>query len=119
MTEHAPTDRADLAFDDADYPAYTMGRAAEMLGVTADFLRSLDGPGLLEPHRSEGGQRRYSRSELRVAARVRELLDAHTVLSAACRIAELEHELHTTQQQLRERQHQLNQADNAAEEASG
>ena len=36
-----PTDRAQHAFDDADYPAYTMGRAAEMLGVTPDFLRSL------------------------------------------------------------------------------
>ena len=29
-------------FDDEDYPAYTMGRAAEMLGTTPGFLRSLD-----------------------------------------------------------------------------
>ena len=27
-------------FDDEDYPAYTMGRAAEMLGTTPGFLRS-------------------------------------------------------------------------------
>jgi hypothetical protein len=29
-------------FDDEHYPAYTMGRAAEMLGATPGFLRSLD-----------------------------------------------------------------------------
>ena len=29
-------------FDDDDYPAFTMGRAAEMLGTTPGFLRSLD-----------------------------------------------------------------------------
>jgi DNA-binding transcriptional MerR regulator len=84
------------AFDDVDYPAYTIGRAAEMLGVTPDFLRSLDAAGLLTPDRSTGGHRRYSRAELSLAARVRELLDhGHTVLTAACRIAELERELAT------------------------
>ena len=29
-------------FDDEHYPAYTMGGAAELLGVTQSFLRSLD-----------------------------------------------------------------------------
>ena len=29
-------------FDDEDYPAYNMGRAAEILGVSPAFLRSLD-----------------------------------------------------------------------------
>ena len=49
MRDHAPTDRAASALDDADYPAFTMGRAAEMLGVTPDFLRSLDASGLFTP----------------------------------------------------------------------
>ena len=30
------------ALDDPDYPAYTTGRAAEVLGVQQAFLRSLD-----------------------------------------------------------------------------
>jgi hypothetical protein len=38
-------------FDDEDYPAYTMGRAAEMLGTTAGFLRSLDEAKLIAPQR--------------------------------------------------------------------
>jgi len=31
----------DDMLDDEDYPAYTMGRAAEIIGCTPDFLRWL------------------------------------------------------------------------------
>lgn len=80
-------------FDDEDYPAYTMGRAAEMLGTTPGFLRSLDEAKLITPQRSEGGHRRYSRYQLRLAARARELVDNGTALEAACRIIILEDQL--------------------------
>jgi len=80
-------------FDDEHYPAYTMGRATEMLGTTAGFLRSLDEANLLQPQRSAGGHRRYSRHQLRIAARVRELVDQGTALDAACRIITLEDQL--------------------------
>jgi MerR family transcriptional regulator/heat shock protein HspR len=80
-------------FDDADYPAYTMGRATEMLGVTPAFLRSLGAAELLEPERSLGGHRRYSRHQLLLAGRVRQLLDEGMPLSAACRIVALEDRL--------------------------
>jgi DNA-binding transcriptional MerR regulator len=79
--------------DDDHYPAYTMGRAAEMLGTTAAFLRSLDEQKLIEPQRSAGGHRRYSRCQLRLAARVRTLLDEGIGLDAACRIVTLEDQL--------------------------
>ncbi len=81
-------------FNDDHYPAYTMGRAAEMLGVTAGFLRSLDEAGLIAPQRSAGGHRRYSRAQLRMAARVRELVNQGTAVDAACRIVTLEDQLH-------------------------
>jgi DNA-binding transcriptional MerR regulator len=80
-------------FDDEDYPAYTMGRAAEILGVSPGFLRSLDEAKLITPQRSAGGHRRYSRYQLRIAARARELVDAGTALDAACRIIILEDQL--------------------------
>ncbi|MFJ7722704.1 MerR family DNA-binding transcriptional regulator, partial [Rhodococcus erythropolis] len=54
-------------FDDENYPAYSMGHAAEILGVRQAFLRSLDAAKLLTPQRSEGGHRRYSRYQLRIA----------------------------------------------------
>ncbi|AXB41540.1 MerR family transcriptional regulator [Amycolatopsis albispora] len=85
-------------FDDEHYPAYTMGRAAEMLGTSQNFLRSLDDVGLIEPQRSAGGHRRYSRHQLRIAARVRELVDQGTPVEAACRIVSLEDQLHEARQ---------------------
>jgi len=89
-------------FDDDEYPAYTMGRAAEMLGTSQNFLRSLDEAGLIEPQRSAGGHRRYSRQQLRLAARVRELVDQGTAVDAACRIVSLEDQLHESQRQNKE-----------------
>jgi DNA-binding transcriptional MerR regulator len=93
---------ADDRFDDEHYPAYTMGRAADLLGTTQGFLRSLDANGLIQPQRSAGGHRRYSRHQLRVAARVRELVNQGTPIDAACRIVSLEDQLHEAQQRIAE-----------------
>ncbi len=83
--------------DDDDYPAYTMGRAAEMLGTTPGFLRALGEARLITPLRSGGGHRRYSRYQLRIAARARELVDQGTPVEAACRIVILEDQLEEAQ----------------------
>ncbi|GAA0531370.1 hypothetical protein GCM10010172_10110 [Paractinoplanes ferrugineus] len=79
--------------DDDDYPAYTMGRAAEIVGATQDFLRRLEEARLFIPFRSAGKHRRYSRYQLRLAARAREMVDNGTALEAACRIIILEDQL--------------------------
>ncbi|WP_442875669.1 MerR family transcriptional regulator [Actinoallomurus sp. NBC_01490] len=91
------SDKKTDKFDDEDYPAYTMGRAAEMLGTTPGFLRSLDEAKLITPQRSAGGHRRYSRYQLRLAARARELVDEGIGLDAACRIIILEDQLQEAQ----------------------
>ncbi|MDI5966828.1 MerR family transcriptional regulator [Streptomyces sp. SL13] len=83
--------------DDDDYPAYTMGRAAEMLGTTQGFLRAIGAARLITPLRSEGGHRRYSRYQLRIAARARQLVDQGTPIDAACRIIILEDQLDEAQ----------------------
>lgn len=70
-----------------------MGRAAEMIGVTPAFLRAIGESRLITPLRSGGGHRRYSRHQLRIAARVRELVDQGTPVDAACRIVTLEDQL--------------------------
>ncbi|MDQ0985364.1 MerR family transcriptional regulator [Streptomyces sp. V2I9] len=88
-----PTDK----FDDDDYPAYTMGRAAEMLGASPAFLRALGENRLITPLRSDGGHRRYSRYQLRIAARARELVDQGTKIEDACRIVILEDQLEEAQ----------------------
>ncbi|MEV7003681.1 MerR family transcriptional regulator [Streptomyces sp. NPDC093982] len=83
--------------DDEHYPAYTMGRAADTLGITPAFLRTLGEHRLITPLRSEGGHRRYSRCQLRTAARARELVDQGTSIEAACRIVILEDQLEEAQ----------------------
>ncbi|MER0448901.1 MerR family transcriptional regulator [Streptomyces sp. Edi4] len=83
--------------DDDDYPAYTMGRAADLLGTTQNFLRAIGEHHLITPLRSPGGHRRYSRHQLRVAARARELVDQGTPIEAACRIIILEDQLEEAQ----------------------
>jgi DNA-binding transcriptional MerR regulator len=93
-------------FGDDDYPAYTMGRAAEITGASQDFLRRLDEAKLITPFRSAGGHRRYSRYQLRLAARAREMVDAGTALEAACRIIILEDQLEEALRQNEQHQHE-------------
>ncbi|MET9470394.1 MerR family transcriptional regulator [Streptomyces sp. NPDC006544] len=83
--------------EDDDYPAYTMGRAAEILGTTQGFLRAIGDAHLITPLRSAGGHRRYSRYQLRIATRARELVDQGTPIEAACRIVILEDQLEEAQ----------------------
>jgi DNA-binding transcriptional MerR regulator len=91
MTDARPDPLGRL--DDPDYPALTMSQAAELLGVQPAFLRSLDSSAVLEPYRSPGGHRRYSRHQLALAARLRELLDAGHSLASAEAIVGLQDEL--------------------------
>ena len=92
--------RRSSKLEDEGYPAYTIGLAAELLGVQPAFLRSLDAAGLLTPNRSAGRQRRYSRAELTLALRVRELLDRNMPLVAAIRIVSLERQLEAAHQRI-------------------
>ena len=93
------------ALDDPDYPAYTTGRAAEVLGVRQAFLRSLDTVGAVTPQRTSGGRRRYSRRQLAFAARIRELIDQGHTLAAAQNILAPEDDL-TAERALTARLHQ-------------
>jgi DNA-binding transcriptional MerR regulator len=79
--------------DDPEYPVFPMSQAAELLGVQAAFLRSLDAAGVVEPHRSPGGHRRYSRAQLETASRLRDLLDGGHTLASAEVIVSLQDEL--------------------------
>ena len=96
-----PEDR----LEDEDYPAYTMGRAAEIIGCSPDFLRKLGDAKLIDPFRSDGGHRRYSRYQIRLAARAREMCDQGTDIASACRIIILEDQLEEALRQNRAHQH--------------
>jgi MerR family transcriptional regulator/heat shock protein HspR len=93
--------------DDEDYPAVTMGQAAELLEVQPAFLRSLDTAGVLRPERSSGGHRRYSRRQLVLATRMRALFDEGMTLDAAARIVDLQNQLEAAQSRIAELEGQL------------
>lgn len=93
MTDPTRTPGAAAALDATDYPAYAMGAAAGVIGVTPAFLRAAEAAGLFEAHRSEGGHRRYSRDDLRRADRARQLVDDGVRMDAAVRIVSLEYQL--------------------------
>lgn len=73
------------------------------------FLRAVGEAGLITPLRSEGGHRRYSRRQLRVAARARELVAQGTPVEAACRIVSLEDRLDDALRQNRDMRRRLDE----------
>lgn len=81
------------SLDDASFPGYAMGAAAQAIGVTPAFLRAAEAAGLFDIARSDGKHRRYSRDDLRRADRARQLVDDGVRIDAAVRIVSLECQL--------------------------
>jgi DNA-binding transcriptional MerR regulator len=79
--------------DDPLAALYTVGQVASMLGVQPAFLRRLDAEQVVQPARSSGGQRRYSRDEIGQVERVNELIVEGLTLAGIRRIMELEAEI--------------------------
>lgn len=90
--------------DDPQAAIYTVGQVAEMLGVQAAFLRRLDAEQLVQPARSDGGQRRYSRHEMNQIERVVQLASEGLTLAAIRRLLVLEGEVADLQHSLADEQ---------------
>lgn len=71
-------------------PVYVISVAAELTGVHAQTLRNYERAGLVTPSRSDGGNRRYSDSDLARIERIIELTDAGLPLEGVRRVLELE-----------------------------
>src|SRR5579862_7934919 len=84
---------APAPFDDEHAPLYTVGQVAQMLAVKQAFLRRVDDLRVVSPQRSAGGQRRYTRYEIRVIQQVVSMADEGITLQAIRRIIELETQL--------------------------
>jgi len=75
-----------------------------MLGVQPAFLRRLDTEAIVQPARSDGGQRRYTRQEVHLVEKVAGFADEGVTLAGVRRILLLE-------KQVRDLQHQLDAHD--------
>jgi DNA-binding transcriptional MerR regulator len=80
-------------FEDETVPLYTVGQVAQMLAVKQAFLRRVDELQVVSPQRSAGGQRRYTRIEIRVIQQVATMADEGITMAAIRRIIELEQRL--------------------------
>jgi len=81
---------------------YTVGQVAGMLGVQPAFLRRLDTERVVQPARSDGGQRRYSRHEIALAQHVSQMAEDGMSLPGIRRILVLEAEVAALRAQLAE-----------------
>ena len=89
-----------LPFDDEHAPLYTVGQVADMLGVQPAFLRRVDLEAVVQPARSEGGQRRYSRHDIGQVQRVSAMAGEGMTLAGIRRILALEAEVAELKRQL-------------------
>jgi MerR family transcriptional regulator/heat shock protein HspR len=89
-----------LPLDDENTPLYTVGQVAQLLAVKQAFLRRCDELRVVSPQRSAGGQRRYSRLEIRVIQQVATMAEEGMTLPAIRRIIDLERQLSDVTRQL-------------------
>jgi MerR family transcriptional regulator/heat shock protein HspR len=91
-----------LPLDDENRPLFTVGQVADMLEIQQAFLRRLDEFRVVQPSRSAGGQRRYSRREITVVQYVTNLVDEGMTLKAIRRVLELESRVRELEYQVRD-----------------
>ena len=90
--EPAPA-RPELRFPGDGDPLYSVGQAAELLGVPPAFLRRLEAHDAVAPQRTAGGQRRYSRREIERVDVINGLMAEGMTLAGAMRIIALQAEI--------------------------
>lgn len=75
-----------------DRALYSISVTAELTGVRPQMLRVYETRGLLAPHRTEGGTRRYSGRDLERIDEITTLLDAGLNLAGIQHVLELRQE---------------------------
>ena len=74
---------------DRNEAVYIISVAAELVGMHPQTLRIYERKGLIEPHRTPGGTRRYSDADLEHLGAIQELTAAGVNLEGVRRIMEL------------------------------
>lgn len=77
---------------DPDLGVFGISVAAELTGVAPQTLRLYETKGLLDPDRTPGGTRRYSRNDLETVERIAALTGDGLNLAGIQRVLELEAE---------------------------
>ena len=76
----------------ADRPVFGISVAAELTGVNPQALRAYESKGLIDPHRTAGGTRRYSSDDLERVRRICLLLESGLNLEGVRQVLDLQDE---------------------------
>lgn len=90
MTADLPADRA----------LFGISVVAELTGVDPQMLRHYEAKGLLQPERTSGGTRRYSRNDVQQVDRITTLLASGLNLAGVGHVLELEAETRQLQREI-------------------
>jgi len=103
-----------LPLDDPRAPLYSVGQVASMLNVQQAFLRRLDTHDIVSPARSDGQQRRYSRSDIEDVQEAVGLIGEGLTLGGVRRVLDLQDRVRVLEQEI----HDLREAQ-AGRDGSG
>jgi MerR family transcriptional regulator/heat shock protein HspR len=95
---------------------FVISVAAELAGVHPQTLRIYERRGLIEPYRTPGGTRRYSRADLDRLEMILELTEAGLNLEGVKRVLELEREVAELRESLEGMQRRLEAVEAETEE---
>jgi len=94
---------------------YVISVAAELAGMHPQTLRIYERRGLVNPARTQGGNRRYSDNDIALLRRIAELADEGMNLEGIRRVMELEAEVADLRSRLAVEQRRADQAETEAE----
>ena len=97
---------------------YVISVAAELAGMHPQTLRIYERRGLVQPARTEGGNRRYSDADIEVLRRISELAESGMNLEGIRRVMELEVENDRLKAELADARRQADQAMARARESA-
>jgi MerR family transcriptional regulator/heat shock protein HspR len=79
---------------------YVISVAAELAGLHPQTLRIYERRGLLEPQRTQGGNRRYSEKDITTMRRIQELMNEGLNIEGVRKVMELESEIERLKSEL-------------------
>lgn len=94
---------------------YVISVAAELAGMHPQTLRIYERRGLVQPARTNGGNRRYSDDDIELLRRISELVESGMNLEGIRRVMELEAEVERLRSELEHARQQVAEAVNEVE----
>ena len=92
-----------------EHAVYVMSVAAELVGTHPQTLREYERRGLIEPKRTQGGNRRYTQADIKKVLRIKKLRDEGMSLTAIVQLMEYEDALYILKQENDSLKHELDE----------